>query len=38
MIPMATVPAGLAIVLFLPLKHTSGDHQTKLKMIDYEGI
>jgi MFS family permease len=38
MIPMAAVPAGIAIMLFLPLKHDSGNHLAKLKMIDYGGI
>ena len=38
MIPMSAVPAGLAIFFFLPLKHRSGNHVEKLKMIDYGGI
>ncbi|KAL2203374.1 major facilitator superfamily transporter [Sarocladium strictum] len=38
MIPMTAVPAGLAILFFLPLKHNSGNHLEKFKMIDYGGI
>ena len=34
----AAVPAGIAILLFLPLKHNPGNHKAKIKMIDYGGI
>lgn len=38
MIPMLTVPTSMVILLFLPLKHRSGDHFEKMKKIDYGGM
>ena len=35
---MLAVPAGITILLFLPLKHQKGNHVAKLKKIDYGGI
>ncbi len=38
LVPMLAVPAGITILLFLPLKHQKGNHMEKLKKIDYGGI
>ncbi|KAH8176376.1 major facilitator superfamily protein [Sarocladium implicatum] len=38
LVPITAVPAGLIILFFLPLKHNSGNHVAKFKMIDYGGI
>jgi hypothetical protein len=38
MIPIMTAPTTVVILLFLPLKHRSGDHLEKMKKIDYGGV
>ncbi|KAK3367726.1 major facilitator superfamily transporter [Podospora didyma] len=38
LIPMLAVPAAIAILFFLPVRHESGNYVAKVKMIDYIGI
>ncbi|KAJ9137839.1 Major facilitator superfamily transporter [Coniochaeta hoffmannii] len=38
LIPMLAVPAAIAILFFLPVKHERGNYVAKVKMIDYGGI
>ncbi len=35
---MLAVPAAIAILFFLPVKHERGNYVAKVKMIDYGGI
>ena len=35
---MLAVPAAVAILFFLPVKHERGNYVAKVKMIDYGGI
>jgi predicted MFS family arabinose efflux permease len=38
LIPMLAVPAAVAILFFLPVRHEPGNYVAKVKMIDYGGI